>query len=301
MKKIISVLVLLGVTHIAFCQPPQGLNYQAVALGAGGQPLSNHNISLRLSVVDSSATGTAVYVETQSATTDTFGLFSVVIGSGTAVTGTFGGINWGHNNKWLKTEMDTAGGSNFALIGVTQFMSVPYALYAGQAKQDYSSIDYPDGLLNWNSIILFKNQTYTVPAGKNLYLHTVINEVIIDGTDTFSRNTNGGDRRPLGLSSGQTFLTIDTITGILVDSRVSWLTQNVTTSPYTVPAGYDLVILNCSEYNLNNSFNQHITIDGISTSFNYFGIEMLHSGQTIANTSPVGAGYIFINGYLRPQ
>ena len=301
MKKTISLFTLLFLSLITFAQPPQGINYQAVALGVGGQPLSNHNVSLRLSILDSSATGIAVYVETQSATTDSFGLFSIVLGNGTPVTGTFGNISWEHNNKWLKTEMDTAGGSNFGLIGITQFMSAPYALYAGKVRQDYSSIDYPDGLINTTTVIIPKNQTYTVPTGKNLYLHTA-NFILVDGTDTMIRNLNGGDRRPLGISSGHTVTTSwDTITGILVDSRVNWLTKDITTSAYTVPLGYDLVILGFGLLNHTSSFNQHITIDGISTSFNYFGIEILHSGQTISNTNASGAGFLYINGYLRPQ
>ena len=48
-------------------------------------PLINQNISLRLSIFDSSSTGQAVYVETQNATTNGSGLFNMSIGMGSAV------------------------------------------------------------------------------------------------------------------------------------------------------------------------------------------------------------------------
>ena len=90
MKKLFLIFILLCSTKL-FAQAPQGINYQAVAMGTSGV-LANHIISLRLSVIDSIATGNAVYTETQNTTTDAVGLFSIVIGNGTPTIGTFNGI-----------------------------------------------------------------------------------------------------------------------------------------------------------------------------------------------------------------
>ena len=61
---------------------PQGINYQGVARDSQGHPLINWNVSLRLSILDSSATGTVVYVETNAVATNASGLFNTSIGNG---------------------------------------------------------------------------------------------------------------------------------------------------------------------------------------------------------------------------
>lgn len=129
MKKTISLLALL-ISIITFAQVPQGISYQAIALNSSGNPVVSSNVGIRLSVLDNSATGTVLYTETHSKTTNAQGLFNLIIGQGTPSTGTFSTINWGTNSKFLKVEMDVAGGTNYVLVGTTQLLSVPYALAA---------------------------------------------------------------------------------------------------------------------------------------------------------------------------
>lgn len=116
-----------------FAQVPQGIPYQAIARNAAGTALVSQGISLRFSIHDLTATGTVVYKEAHSVTTNAFGLFSITIGQGTAITGTFGGINWGTGSKFTEVEIDITGGSNFISMGSQQMLSVPYALYAGKS------------------------------------------------------------------------------------------------------------------------------------------------------------------------
>ena len=117
-----------------------GINYQGAATDANGDELTNQNISIRASVLSTSANGNLEWEETHSATTDQFGLFNVVIGQGTnttnGATATFDDMDWGSGNHFLKIEMDATGGTNYAMIGTTQMMSVPYALYAKSAGID---------------------------------------------------------------------------------------------------------------------------------------------------------------------
>lgn len=129
MKKTITLLALL-ISIITFAQVPQGISYQAIALNSSGNPVVSSNVGVRLSVLDNSANGTILYSETQTKTTNAQGLFNLVIGQGTPSTGTFLTINWGTNSKFLKVEMDIAGGTNYVLVGTTQLLSVPYALAA---------------------------------------------------------------------------------------------------------------------------------------------------------------------------
>jgi len=117
----------------AFSQVPQALNYQAVARNTSGNLITNQLVGLRLSILAGSSTGIVSYEETQSASTNQFGLFTIAIGIGTPVTGTFNSINWSTGQYWLKIEMDATGGTSYVAMGTAQLLSVPYALYAASS------------------------------------------------------------------------------------------------------------------------------------------------------------------------
>ncbi|WP_294821184.1 hypothetical protein [uncultured Flavobacterium sp.] len=129
MKKI--YLLLLFVTCSMMAQIPQGFSYQAVALNTSGNPVASSPVSVRLSILEGSATGEASYVELHNPTTNNVGLFTLTIGQGTPQTGTFAGVNWALTSKFLKVEIDVANGSNYITVGSSQLLSVPYAMYAG--------------------------------------------------------------------------------------------------------------------------------------------------------------------------
>lgn len=126
MKKLYIALSLF-LASFAYSQVPQAFSYQTIAFNSAGAPIANGNVNLRISILDNSATGTVLYTETHTKTTNSKGLVNLNIGQGTATTGNFGGINWGTNSKFVKVEMDPAGGSNYTNVGVNQLMSVPYS------------------------------------------------------------------------------------------------------------------------------------------------------------------------------
>jgi len=131
MKKLLLSFVLFltaGIT--AFAQAPQLLNYQGIARTAAGVPIAGAPIGLRLTIHDLSAVGAVIYQETQTATTNSFGLYNVSVGSGAAVTGTMGSIAWGSGLKFMQVEIDPTGGTNYTGGGTSQLLSVPYALYS---------------------------------------------------------------------------------------------------------------------------------------------------------------------------
>ncbi|MHB8261550.1 MAG: beta strand repeat-containing protein [Bacteroidia bacterium] len=117
---------------VAVAQAPQGINYQGVARNNLGAAISNTGISVQFQLHQGSAGGAVIFTETQSATTDTFGLFSLVIGS--VSTAQFNTINWSAGNLFLQIDI------NGSPIATTQLMSVPYALYAGSAGSSSSGI-----------------------------------------------------------------------------------------------------------------------------------------------------------------
>lgn len=117
-----------------FAQPPQAMNYQAVARNADGSIVAGQPLGVRFSIVEGSAAGSALYQETHQTTTNTSGLFTLAIGKGRAVSGSFSVIDWGSGAKFLKVEIALGGGTNYQLQGTTQLLSVPYALYAEKSN-----------------------------------------------------------------------------------------------------------------------------------------------------------------------
>ncbi len=112
---------------------PEGFTYQGVARDPLNSLVTSKTITLRLSILKGSSLGDASYVETQSAATNQFGLFSVSVGAGTAVAGDFAAIDWAGDKYYLKVEADFAGGANYVAMGTSQLLSVPYALAAKTA------------------------------------------------------------------------------------------------------------------------------------------------------------------------
>ena len=126
----IFTLILLFVIVYSYAQT--GLNFQGVARTNNNIILASQPISLRLSILQGSATGIAEYVETRRVTTNAQGLFTAVIGDTGAIStlGNFTNINWKLTPKFLKIEMDAAAGTNFITMGTTQFQYVAYAQFA---------------------------------------------------------------------------------------------------------------------------------------------------------------------------
>jgi len=132
MKKIIFLFSALIFSSLLFAQAPQGINYQGVARDAGGKALSNKNIGVQFTIIQS---GNTKYQEYQITKTDTFGLYSLVIGSPTATVtnGSFAAIPWSGGNLSIQIGIDPNGATSFVPIATSALQSVPYALYANSA------------------------------------------------------------------------------------------------------------------------------------------------------------------------
>ena len=142
MKKIIvSIAAILSLSMYSFGQAPEGFKYQAVLRDAGNTILNNQAVGVKMSILQGSASGTLIYTETFSITTNGFGLINLEIGTGTT-TDIFSTIDWANGPFFMETATDLAGGTTYELMGVSQLMSVPYALYA---KTSGSSIPGPQG------------------------------------------------------------------------------------------------------------------------------------------------------------
>ena len=131
-KNFILAVFCLIISAISFAQVPQKMSYQAVVRGSDNNLVTNQQVAMRVSILQGSADGTAVYTETHSAQTNANGLVSIEIGDGTS-NDDFTAINWANGPFFVKTETDVNGGDDYDIIGVSQLLSVPYAMYAQTA------------------------------------------------------------------------------------------------------------------------------------------------------------------------
>ena len=140
MKKIYTLLLFL-LCFSGYAQSPEKMTYQAVVRDANNTLLNNQTVGVKISILRSNITGVSVYSETQIITSNLNGLVSMEIGSGTT-SDNFSTIDWSIGPYFIKTEIDPTGGESYSIIGTSQLLSVPFALYA---KSSGSSIPGPPG------------------------------------------------------------------------------------------------------------------------------------------------------------
>ncbi len=131
-----GILFFLFISFSIMAQAPQGISYQAIAFDTNGDPIADGTVGVQISILDNSPTGTTVYSETHTPSTNSQGLFYLNIGEGSPSTGSFSSISWGENNKFLKVEIDPTGGTSYINSGTNQLMSVPYALFSENTNHD---------------------------------------------------------------------------------------------------------------------------------------------------------------------
>lgn len=145
-KNLLLTLALIIVTGLtAWAQVPQKFNYQGIARNGSGAPIASQALGLRITIHDGSAGGPTVYQETNTATTNAYGLYNLAIGTGNVTAGSFASVAWGTGDKYIQVEMDPTGGSNYQPIGVSQLLSVPYAIYADNGPQGPAGPAGPQG------------------------------------------------------------------------------------------------------------------------------------------------------------
>ncbi|MDC1370937.1 hypothetical protein N8289_03755 [Flavobacteriales bacterium] len=180
MKKVLILISLLALTLTIKAQttpPPEGINYQAVAIDTEGnetpgvdvsnQPISGEEIEVRFSIIETTPSGNIAYSETHTLLTDEFGLFNTVIGQGTKEPGSgmFSQIKWGKGSFYLKVEIDLKKGKGYRNMGTQQLWSVPYSLYSKYANKAGNGIktvtDNGDGTITFTYL---DSSSYTTPV-----------------------------------------------------------------------------------------------------------------------------------------
>jgi hypothetical protein len=172
-KLIVATSLFIG--SLAFAQAPEKMSYQAVVRNTTNNLVTNQAVGMKISILQGTATGTAVYVETQTPTSNANGLVSLEIGGGSVVSGNMATINWANGPYFIKTETDPTGGTNYTITGTSQLLSTPYALYAktsGSSTPGPAGTNGVDGktVLNGTS-----NPTAAIGANGDFFINTSSN------------------------------------------------------------------------------------------------------------------------------
>jgi len=135
--KYLSIIILvigIIIPQITNGQIPEKMSYQAVIRNSTSQLVANQQIGMQISILQGSAGGMAIYIETQDPTSNANGLISIQIGMGNIISGDFSTIDWSNGPYFIKTETDPEGGANYTITGTSELLSVPYAIYAKTAE-----------------------------------------------------------------------------------------------------------------------------------------------------------------------
>lgn len=184
------MLVLMNAS--AQSQVPHKFNYQGIARDASGNPMGKQLLSLKISVLPTADATTAEYEETQTITTNEFGLYTLQIGAGESVVGNMNDVKWETGNKYIRVAIDPTGGTNYQIVGTNQLLSVPYALYADRAGNSTTNAD--DHRTRSGSVLSNAAHTLSSPdinyVSKFTAYNTIGSSSIYDNGTTVAIGTN---------------------------------------------------------------------------------------------------------------
>ncbi len=246
--KTLLLLTFLIYLTPGYAQAPEKMSYQAVIRNASNTLVTNQPIGMRVSILYGSPSGKEVYKEIHNPNpiTNINGLVTLEIGTGIPVRGTFASIEWSAGPYFIKIETDPAGGTDYTIIGTSQLMSVPYALYAKNSGSPVWSLNGNFGTNSTTNFIgtiddkdvVFKRNNIEAGRLNNSLENTSFGVYTLYSNTTGSSNTAIGDRALESNNSG----TYNTAIGAQV------LTKN-TTGSYNTAVGRSALYENITGVN----------------------------------------------------
>ncbi|RLD63470.1 MAG: hypothetical protein DRJ01_03715 [Bacteroidetes bacterium] len=174
MKKVFTILAAVLITASVFAQTPEKMTYQAVVRDDNSTLITSTQVGIEINIYQGSASGTLVYTETQTPTTNVNGLLSIEIGGQTG----FDLIDWANGPYFIETNIDMTGGTNYTITGVSQLLTVPYALHAKTAETITGGITETDPV-------------FTGSEANNITSADITNLSNLSGTNTGDQDISG--------------------------------------------------------------------------------------------------------------
>lgn len=285
---ILSLIALMLCALAVHAQSPPGINYQGVARDLDGKPLVLKDITIKTSILKNGSNGEVEYSEVHNLKTNSFGLFTLVIGTGHVAVGDFQFISWAVGGKWLRIEMDPEGGNSFQVMGAQEFMSVPYAFYSKYSGSS-TSLTPGQGISIANNVISNTgdgdsnasnelNSSFTLSPDRKLRLTDAggTKEVDLstlsalqatpDLITVLSAGSNGGGRQISNI--GAPTLGTDVATKDYVDSKVVTDTdtdeQDLMLSGNTLSIENSATTIDLTPF-LDNTDNQNLSSSAVGT------------------------------------
>jgi hypothetical protein len=150
--KINILLIFLWAATTCMAQAPPGFSFQSVLKDNHGGLGRGVNAYVKCQVMKGDPNGKVIYEEVHTIKTNNDGVYTIIIGQGTKVSGdaqSLYGVDWGSGIYYFNIKVVTPSSMakqwydpslDYTDIGTTQLWSVPYALYALKA-----SVGIPSG------------------------------------------------------------------------------------------------------------------------------------------------------------
>jgi hypothetical protein len=203
-------------------QVVSGMNYQAVIRNSSNALIASTVVGVKISILQGSATGTVVFSERHTPTTNTNGLATFVIGEGTPITSNFFNIIWTAGLHFIKIETDPTGGTNYTITNTSQLNTVPYsqfsensayASFSGDSwKKTGNVVDLNTdfiGSVNNVDVVFKRNNAKAGKIGlQNTYLgvgageFNIMNGNVAIGTNALNKGGGGGSVGNLNTAVG---------------------------------------------------------------------------------------------------
>ncbi len=289
MKKLslLLVAILFAVTGI-LAQTPNQFKYQAVLRDAGGQIMAEEAVTVDISILQGSASGTRVFDEQHSVTTTAQGLINLNIGSVEDLSV----VDFSADTYFIEISV------NSTIMGTSQLLSVPYALQAKEVENvDYLQITntpvIPEDVadLTDNSNLLFDGDWTSLtntPA-------TIAGYGITDAFDGTWANLTGTAPNVSTFNNDAGYLTTYTETWTESDSDIYFNDGNVgigTTTPVSRLTVVGNISLQDGDLELNNGYGI-FTSGGLNALFYNNSFRVVYSGNPllyVENDGNVGIG-----------
>lgn len=301
MKKLYTTILMLCMTVSLLAQAPEKMSYQAVVRDGNDRMLINTPLGMQISILQGTVSGNAVYMETHTPTTNANGLVSLEIGTGTVEIGTLGNIDWSQGPYFVVTETDPSGGTNYTIKGVSQLLSVPYALHAKTAENGMTQQYISEIATNTLKVGITTQQAADITTNNAKVGYTdalvsanadVAANTLKVGITTEQANEIAANTLKTGITGAQTTKLAGIADGAEVNVQADWNQATTTADDYiknkpTIPSAAD-----GSETKINAGTNISVTGSG-TTASPYVVNATIPSPTYTVGLNPDLGGYVF--------